>query len=215
VLLLALIRITMRYIELKEKLGNYVVFSLSDIKQLDANFYRRRLNEWQDNGYIQKIVKGYYVFKGTKINDSILYCIANRIYTPSYVSLEMALSHYNLIPESVYAVTSISTKRKYQFSTKIGRFYYQAVKPELFFGYKIVKDNKGIYKIADFEKAILDFLYLNPRYETKKDFLELRLNREIFWENIDKQKMSSYLKRFGQKRLSARMDKLIKYLKND
>jgi len=205
----------MRYLELKDKIGSYAVFSLSDIRQIDSNFHRRRLNEWQDKSYIQKIVKGYYFFTAAKINDSILYRIANRIYSPSYVSLEMALSHYSLIPESVYAVTSISTRRKYRFNTKIGRFYYRAVKPELFFGYKIIKDNENVYKIADFEKAILDFLYLNPRYETKKDFLGLRFNREIFWDSIDEQKMRRYLKRFSQKKLSARMDKLMGCLQND
>src|SRR3989338_11587014 len=36
--------------------------------------------------------------------------IANRLYGPSYVSLEYALGFYRLIPETVYTVTSITTK---------------------------------------------------------------------------------------------------------
>lgn len=203
----------MRYLELKNSLKDYVIFSLSDIRQLDPNFHRRRLNEWQDRGYIQKIVKGYYTFKDIEVNEKALYLIANRIYGPSYVSLEMALSYYNLIPETVYVVTSVSSRRKYTFSTKIGRFHYRSVKPELFFGYDIVKDSGITYKIADFEKAILDFLYLNPGYEAQKDFSELRFNREIFWENINEQRLNKYLCRFAQKKLFARVNKLMKYLK--
>ena len=63
----------MRYLDLKNSLRDYPVFSLSDIKQLDPNFHRRRLNEWQDSGYIQKIVKGHYIFTDIKISDKILY----------------------------------------------------------------------------------------------------------------------------------------------
>ncbi len=203
----------MRYLELKNGLKDYMVFSLSDIRQLDPNFHRRRLNEWQDRGYIQKIVKGYYIFKDIEVNEKALYFIANRIYGPSYVSLEMALSYYNLIPETVYVVTSVSSRRKYTFSTKIGRFHYRSVKPELFFGYDIIKDDGITYKIADFEKAILDFLYLNPSYETRKDFSELRFNKEVFWENINEQKINKYLCRFAQKKLFMRVNTLIKYLK--
>lgn len=205
----------MRYIDLKQKLSEYIVFSLADINKLDGTFYHPRLNEWQKKGYIKKIVNKYYIFSDTQINDNILYCIANRIYSPSYISLEMALSYYNLIPESVYAVTSVSSRRKYSFNTKIGEFYYRAIKPKLFFGYKIIKEDNITYKIADFEKSILDFLYLNPHYVTRKDFSELRINREIFWENIDEQKLNHYIDHFAQKKLSARMKNLLRYLKND
>ncbi|MFC2061115.1 hypothetical protein ACFLUV_01230 [Elusimicrobiota bacterium] len=205
----------MRYLELRNNLKDYKIFSLSDIKQLDINFHRRRLNEWQEKDYILKVVKGYYIFKDTDINDTALYCIANRIYAPSYISLEMALSHYNLIPESVYSITSVSSRRKYRFDTKLGEFQYRAVKPELFFGYKIIKENNITYKIADLEKAILDYLYLNPHYTTIGDFSEFRINKEIFWENVDEQKLNKYLDRFAQKKLSVRMKKLLRYLKND
>src|SRR3990167_6547201 len=36
--------------------------------------------------------------------------IANRLYAPSYISFEYAMSRYGLIPESVYAVTSATSR---------------------------------------------------------------------------------------------------------
>lgn len=205
----------MHYLDIKQGLSDYTVFSLVDINKLDGTFYRPRLNEWQNKGYIIKIVKGYYIFTDTKINDITLYCIANKIYRPSYISLEMALSYYNLIPESVYTLTSVSTKRTYKFNTNIGSFYYRTVKPEFFFGYEIIKENNITYQIADLEKSLLDYLYLNPHFITRNDFSELRINREIFWENIDEQKLNHYIERFAQKKLSTRVKKLLRYLKND
>ncbi len=208
-------RIIMRYLELRQELSNYTVFSLADIRKLDGTFYHSRLNEWQKKGYIRKIISKYYMFSDIKIDDAALYCIANRIYSPSYVSLEMALSYHNLIPESVYAITSVSSRRKYSFETDIGQFYYRAMKPELFFGYEIVQSDNIAYKIADLEKSILDFLYLNPHYNTQKDFSELRFNQEVFWDNIDEYKLKSYVARFAQNKLSLRINRLLRVLKND
>ena len=43
----------MNYIQLKDSLRNFTIFSLNDIKMIDGSLYRRRLNEWQDKGYIK------------------------------------------------------------------------------------------------------------------------------------------------------------------
>ena len=133
----------MQYLELKESLKGFTIFSLTDIKKLNGNFHRRRLNEWQDKDYIKKVSKGFYIFSSLELNENVLFEIANRIYTPSYISLEMALSYYHLIPESVYGITSVSTRRTYKFKTSIAEFNYRTINPQLFFGYDIVKyDNK-------------------------------------------------------------------------
>src|SRR3989338_7420397 len=109
----------MQYTELKQALKDFTVFSLADIKSLGVIFYRRRLNEWQDKGYIKKLIRGYYIFSDLELNENVLFEIANRIYDPSYVSLEAALSYYGLIPESVYGISSVSTRRTYKFKTPV------------------------------------------------------------------------------------------------
>ncbi|MCK5567627.1 MAG: hypothetical protein KAI62_06925, partial [Actinomycetia bacterium] len=84
----------MKYIELRKKLKDITVFSIKDIeKSADKRFHRRRLNEWQDKDYIKKIIKGYYIFSDIKTDDDVMYKIANKIYDPSYISLETALSY--------------------------------------------------------------------------------------------------------------------------
>jgi len=88
----------MKFLELKNELKDFPIFSLNEIKNIDPNFYRRRLNEWQDKGYIKKVIRGYYIFSDLQLSEEILFKIANRIYSPSYVSLESALSYYHLIP---------------------------------------------------------------------------------------------------------------------
>lgn len=202
----------MNYIKLKQSLSDRTIFSILDIKKLDSAFYRRRLTEWQDKGYIRKIIKGYYIFSDLKIDENVLFEIANRIYPPSYVSLETALAYYGLIPESVYGVTSVSTRRTRQFNTPIVRYSYKTLNPRLYFGYDIVGYNGKNSKIAMIEKAILDYLYINPRVKNDDDFEGMRLNRKTFIAQVNRKKLKSFLKIFDQKTLVERAGKLMEFM---
>jgi len=204
----------MNYIKLKNSLKDYTIFSLNDIKMVDSSFYRRRLNEWQDKGYIKKIIRGYYVFSDLEINEYVLFEIANKIYNPSYISSEMALSYYHLIPESIYGITSVSTRRTYSFKTPIAEFIYKTIKPQLFFGYNLIKYNNKSIKIASLEKAILDYFYLHSDTKRENDFASLRLNKEIFLKEVDEEKLNKFLERFAQKSLTKRIKSFGEFMKN-
>ena len=199
----------MNFIHFKNSLRQFPVFSVADIRSTYGDFDRRRLSEWQKKGYIQKIIKGYYLFSDVAMNENTLFAIANKIYKPSYISLETAMSHYQLIPESIYMITSVSTKRTYLFETPLAPFSYRAIKPALFFGYTLLP---GGIKIAFMEKAILDFFYLNPSVQTENDFSSLRVNREEVLDRMNKKRLSDYIHRFNRKRLSKRMDQFLEWL---
>ena len=194
----------MKYIELRDRLKDMTVFSIRDIeKTADGVFYRRRLNEWQQKGYIKKLVKGYYIFSNLKLDDWTLYEIANRIYSPSYVSLETALSYYGLIPESIYSVASVSTRKTKSFKTPVSTFNYRKIKSSIFFAYRIEKYDNNIFKIASPEKAVLDLFYLMPNLKDPDDFDSLRINNGNFRDIIDKKRLFNYLKFYNNKRLSS------------
>ena len=203
----------MRYQELKEKLKDFIIFSLADIRKIEAKFYRRRLNEWQNKGYIKKLRRGYYMFADVALNEEMLFLIANRLYVPSYVSFEMALSYYGLIPEGVYSITSASSKKTAHFKTPIAAFSYRKIKPELLFGYRLEKQRGQGYKIAEMEKAVLDYLYLNPKIVQDADFHEWRFNSEDFLARADMKKLREYAAAFKNHRLCARLEKLIQLMK--
>lgn len=191
------------------------VFSVRDIeKSADKVFHRRRLNEWQEKDYIKKLVKGYYIFSDLKADDYALYEIANRIYSPSYISLETALSYHGLIPESVYLITSVSTRKTNSFKTPLAIFGYRKIKSSLFFGYIIEGHNNRVFKMASPEKAILDLFYLKPDLKGNSDFSSLRINNDNFKEIIDREKLFSYLKIYNNKRMSAAIKKFWEYMYN-
>ena len=203
----------MKYQELKEQLKDFIVFSLNDIRKIEPDFYRPRLNEWQAKRYIKKIRRGYYMFADLALNEETLFLMANKLYVPSYVSFETALSYYGLIPEGVYSITSVSTKKTARFKAPVAEFAYRKIKPSLFFGYKLEKQKGQGYKIAQMEKALLDHLYFDPRIADEADFDEWRFNSEEFLARADMAKLHQYADAFKNKRLTARLKKILMFMR--
>jgi predicted transcriptional regulator of viral defense system len=204
----------MQFFELKEQLKNFLIFSIKDIEKVDSLFYKQRLSEWQEKGYIKKIRQGFYIFSDLKINEQILCSIANNIYKPSYISLEMAFYLYNLIPEGVYKITSVTSQKTNSFKTDVGNFTYKHIKPELMFGYEIKEYGNYNYSIAEMEKAILDYLYLNSHIKNEKDFDSLRFNISEFKAKVDMDKLKKYSNAFNNKALLVRVNKFINYIEH-
>lgn len=196
----------MRYLELKEHFKDFVLFSLNDIKKSDPDFHRRRLSEWKEKGYIKSIINGFYVFADQEPDESMLFFMANRIYNPSYISLEAALGYYGFTPEAVFAVTSVSTRKTKTFSTIYGKMIYQHIQPRYLFGFDLVEFGNFRFKIAAPEKAVLDFLYLNPRFNSIADMEALRFNVEEIRKKIDTERFTGYLSRFEKQSLRERAE---------
>ncbi|MEL6720352.1 MAG: hypothetical protein AAFP82_16715, partial [Bacteroidota bacterium] len=142
----------------------------------------------------------------------LLYYVANRIYFPSYISLHTALNWYGFIPEGVFSITSVSTKKTNEFRTPLGNFVYKKVKPSIYFGYSLQTIQNRVFKIATPAKAILDILYLYPEYNTKDDFFELRFNIEEIQTKVNWQEWENYLALFDQKQLNKRAQLLRKFI---
>jgi predicted transcriptional regulator of viral defense system len=201
----------MTYLAFRSKMKHFPVFTTEDIRALDARFDFRRLYEWQQRGHIRKIVRGCYLFSDVEVDEALVMRIANRVYRPSYISLETALSHYHLIPEHVYAMTSASVRRTYEFATPWGRLSYRTINRRLFFGYTVTSDR---VRIAMPEKALLDYLYLNPSLASADDFASRRIDRNVVQEQVDEARLRSYLVRFSQKRLTDRARRFMEWVRH-
>jgi len=181
----------MTYNQFRIALHGLNVFSIRDVTKLFPNFDSRRLVEWQQKGYLQKLVNKWYLFSDIAMDDFLRYRISNCLYRPSYISLESALSQYNLIPEGVYTIQNITTRKTILYETAIGSFQFRNLKASVFFGYHVDRNNNLPVLMADTEKALLDFLYLSPQVKTMADMQGLRfnineLNNIINWEKLEK-----------------------------
>lgn len=203
----------MKFVDFQDAFRDYTIFSTNEVEKVFPGYDRKVLVAWQKKGYIQKVRNNWYRFAKRDIDEADHFFIANKIYQPSYVSLESAFSYYHFIPEGVFRTTSISTLKTTHFNTPAGYFQYRNIKPALFWGYRLVHQKgrslSGWYKIATAEKAVIDFLYLNAQYEEEADFEGLRFNWEEFAIQADLEKIENHLAYIQSPALSNRMKKFL------
>lgn len=200
----------MMYLEFYRKWINPGLFNINQVLAWYPEFQQSNLSRWIKKDYIVKLRKEWYIFKEKLDVPGIQYLIGNKLYQPSYVSLQTALCFYGIIPESVMDVTSVCTIDSKSYSTEISLYSYQKVRPDLFFGYRLIEfENVGTVRFATPEKAILDFLYLNPFYKTEQDMADLRFDEWFMCEDLDKERLRQMLSRYKNKSLETRISKLL------
>ena len=203
----------MRFREFESKIRMLPAFNLNDVRKLDPGFHRQQLNYWHNQGYIKPLAGGYYILADRTLDEMVLFMVANRIYEPSYVSLESALAYYEVIPETVLGVTSVSSRKTKQYESAWGVFSYRSVKPQYMIGYQVIEKSPGIkYKIAYLEKAVLDYLYLHSDVDSGADFEELRWNRMQLLGLLDHSVITRYVKLFDKRALESRINQFMEYL---
>lgn len=119
----------------------------------------QKILEMEKAGEIVRLKRGLFVKASSSYN---LPLIANHIYGPSYVSKESALRLYGLIPEHVYATTSVCINRSRTFDNKLGRFSYDLLPIDYYrLGIDLREENGVCYQIATPEKALADLIMLS------------------------------------------------------
>lgn len=128
-----------------------------------------------------KIRNGIYALR---VNLPPEEAIANRLYEPSYISFEYALARHSIIPESVYAVTSATTRITRDFIVNNKSYVYSKIKKKAYRGYKTEKAEGMTILIAEPEKALADYLYfVDIKLKTLNDRLDTsRIKKKVVLE---------------------------------
>ncbi|MCC1485658.1 type IV toxin-antitoxin system AbiEi family antitoxin domain-containing protein [Winogradskyella immobilis] len=156
------------------------------------NDYQRpndKISELLKSKELISIRRGLYII-GPKIDlpSPEPFLIANHLRGPSYVSLESALSYWNMIPERVYEISSVTIKTSKLYKTQVGRFSYHQLKiPYYSYGMKKIEySSKQTLLIASREKALCDKIVLTPKINLRsikqtQEFLieDLRMDSEV------------------------------------
>lgn len=146
-----------------------------------------------------KLKNGLYSLKD---NLPSAYFVANRLYQPSYISFDAALSYYGIIPETIYTITSATSNTTRTFKIEGIIYDYRKIKKDAYAGYKAIKYSDETILIAEPEKALADYLY----------FVILK-KRELHYERLDlkkvkKNKLLSYAKLFKKPEIIKLINKL-------
>jgi predicted transcriptional regulator of viral defense system len=202
----------MKFASLLEKVSDLPVFTVRFLSA-GGNLAQIRLqiNRWVKDGRIIRLHKGIYALAEPyrKVIPEP-FCIANSLKSASYVSLHSALSWYEMIPEFVPAVTSITTGRPQTIETPLGRFEFRHVSKKYFWGYQQVKLKFGQTAfIACPEKALLDLIYLTGGGNDIEFIEALRLQN---FEQINRAVLREFVERFQSPKLNRALNNIEKIL---
>ena len=178
------------------------VFTLQDVEALfpqeNRKTIKNNLTNWVKKEHITRLKKNVYECTQPGEKNTPEYYIANRLYQPSYISRESALSFYNILPEETAEVTSVTTKPTRKIKNKYGTFTYKTIKKKAYNGYKIMNIEGEKTLIADREKAFTDFIYYRL-LDGQQDFKNERLDTS----NISLKKAGEYAKQYNNKTVDA------------
>lgn len=138
------------------------VFSVADLQQLfnldDANYTRVVVSRMVKMGELKRVYRGIYSYR----DEYNHWELANKIKTPSYVSLESVLVKFGVIfqdyGERIYSVSTNTVVKR----TVGEEFFYQKLKADILSNPIGIEFGQGVY--ASPERAVCDRLYLTPGY---------------------------------------------------
>lgn len=154
------------------------IFSFDELQNIfsmsNKQVFKNKLNYLIKSWILERVTKWIYSLKWKEINK---FELANKIYSPSYISFFTALYHHSIIfqyEDDIYlAYKKTDTKKILDFEIKL-----KCLKKDILLNPSWIINN-GYYSIASAERAFLDTVYLYW---------------DIHFDNIDKLNYEKVLK---------------------
>jgi predicted transcriptional regulator of viral defense system len=146
------------------------------------------LRRYEAHGLVEHISNKIYI---NKLNQQFSAReLVNVLRPDSYISLESALVERGIISQSPAVLTCVTLGYPKTFRSRSVTIVYRKISQELFWGFQQKKTRYNSYRIAEPEKALLDWIYLS-----RQEGLPTPLD-EINVQFLDVSKLRSYAKRF-------------------
>lgn len=128
--------------------------------------------------------------------------LVNVLRPEAYISLESALAEWGISTQNPSILTCVTTGFGRKFRTPSVKIIYRHIGTRLYWGFQEKRTRHGQYKIAEPEKALLDWIYLKRQEALPVALDELNLGA------TDREK----LLRYGQKYPKSVQDSLLSAL---
>lgn len=171
-----------------------------------------RIKRMVKQGTLIHIRRGLYCFSERPTPHP--FELAQFIYGPSYISLESALNYHQLIPEAVYTITSVTSKRANEFTTPLGVYSFAHVPlPDLYTEVELIKTDEHQFFMAKPWKAICDYIYCYKKNWRSLEPLaeDLRINIENL-PSLQEEQIDSLSCFYQQKRIIRFLNAVYKEL---
>jgi len=156
--------------------------------KLPATSAWKALSRLSDRGLVSRVKKGVYLNK--LVRDFSAADFISVLKPDSYVSLESALSQWGLSTQSPVALTCVTTGKPKEYRTPEFAITFRTISKRLFWGFVEKQTRYSKYRLAEPEKALLDWIYLSLQ-----SGLTPHLD-EIAFKSVDKKKLVKYADQF-------------------
>lgn len=151
-------------------------------------------------GLLSRVSNGVYLNK--LVRDASATDFLDVLNPNSYVSLESALNYWGISTQSPVSLTCVTTGKPKEYRTPEFAITLRSISEHLFWGFEEKQTRYSKYRIAEPEKALLDWIYL-----TLQNGLTPHLD-EIDLRSLDKQKVIKYAAKYPRTVTRALTDSL-------
>ncbi len=148
----------------------------------------RAISRLAKRGLLSRVANGVYINKF--VRDVSASDFVNILKPNAYVSLESALNHWGISTQTSVSLTCVTTDNAKEYRTPEFTISFRTISDRLFWGFVEKQTLYSKYRIAEPEKALLDWIYL-----TLQSGLTPRLD-EIELKSIDKRKLAKYADKY-------------------
>lgn len=138
------------------------IFTIKDVALLwgesDVNFIRKKLYRYVKAGKLYSVRKGIYA----KDKNYEKYELANKIFTPSYISFETVLARAGVVFQ-LYSQVFVASYLTREISIDGQAYNFKRIKNSTLTNRAGIEAKEN-YFIASPERALLDVMYLNKEY---------------------------------------------------
>jgi len=146
------------------------------------------LRRQERRGLVEHISRRLYVNK--LAHDFSARELVSVLRPEAYISLESALAEWGISTQSPSALTCVTTGFPRKFRSASVHILYRHIGKKLYWGFEHKRTRHGSYRIAEPEKALLDWLYLQRQEGLPTAFDELNL------KGIDRKKLLRYAAKY-------------------
>jgi predicted transcriptional regulator of viral defense system len=176
---------------LAEEARKNSILQLDDLARrynLHESVARNALRRYEARGFVEHISNKVYV---NKLNQHFSTGdLVNVLRPESYISLEWVLAERGITSQSPAILTCVTTEYPKVFRSTSLTIVYRRIAKNLFWGFEEKATRYNKYRIAEPEKALLDWIYLNRQEGLPTAFDELNLHF------LNSQKLRQYAEKF-------------------
>lgn len=157
-------------------------------RNLPVSVVRNALRRYELRGLVERVSTKIFV---NHLNQQFSpRDLVNILRPESYISLESALVERGVITQSPSALTCVTSGYPQTFRSKSVNIVYRKISSELFWGAEVKATRFNKYRIAEPEKALLDWIYLSRQEGLPTPIDELQL------QPLHTAKLLDYAERF-------------------